>query len=347
MFCPVINNSFEKVSLAHGGGGKLTSLLIENVFKKYFNNDYLNQGHDAAVLPRINNNIAFTTDSYVIKPFFFNGGNIGKLAVCGTINDLMMAGALPKYLSVGFIIEEGFSFSDLELIVRSMADEAKLNNIHIVTGDTKVIERTSSEPNIYINTTGIGVINNEINSKPANINSSDVIIVSNDIGRHSIAIMAEREGLSFETDIESDCASLKNVVLDLLKQFGNNIHCMRDCTRGGLATTCIELASESGLSFNLFDDQIPVDSQVRSACEILGLNSIYCANEGCFVVIVPQTIANQVLTCLHKYDVARNASVIGSVTESHNGKSEVLLETVYGSKYRLVKQSGEQLPRIC
>lgn len=346
IICPIENSGYDTITLAHGGGGKLTQQLIDNIFKQQFKNEFLNQSHDAARLPITNKPLAMTTDSYVIQPVFFKGGDIGKLAVCGTVNDLLMAGACPKYLSISFILEEGFKISDLKIICKSIANQAQTDKVFIVTGDTKVIERTAKEPNIYINTTGIGEIESNINIHASNIQVGDSIIVSGDVGRHGIAIMAEREGLEFESDIISDCMSLNQIITDLLGEFGGGIHCMRDLTRGGLATSCIELATESNHCFNLYEDNIPVNQTVNSACEILGLSPYFSANEGRFVLIADSKYADNIVSFLSNYTGAERACIIGNVTKKSK-ISEVLLETAFGTHYRLVKQSGEQLPRIC
>lgn len=349
MYCPIENNLYDTITMAHGGGGKLTSQLIEQVFLKEFNNDILATMHDASVVEVNSNQIAVTTDSYIIKPVFFPGGDIGKLSICGTINDLLMSGALPKYITTSFIIEEGFKIDDLQKIAKSIACIAKENNIKIIAGDTKVVDRFSSDPNVFINTTGVGELDNSIKINPSNIKDQDIIIVSGDIGRHSIAVMASRQGLEFESDIISDCMSLKFIVMQLINKFGSSIHCMRDLTRGGLATVCIELSEQSGFDFTLQDQAIPISQPVHAACELLGLNPLYCANEGRFTIIVEPSIAEQVLVILNSYNKNNNlpkAAIIGKVTKS-NCNPQCKLVTAYGSSYKLSKQSGEQLPRIC
>ncbi len=349
MFCPIENNQYDTVTLAHGGGGKLTQNLIERVFLQEFGNELLNTMQDSTIVPVLNQHIAVTTDSYVIKPVFFPGGDIGKLAVCGTINDLLMSGAEPQYLTCGFIIEEGFKISDLHKIVHSMSITALANNIKIIAGDTKVIERINKEPNVFINTTGIGLLTNNIKINPSRIQPGDVIIVSGDIGRHGIAVMACREGLSFESEIKSDCASLQPIVKDLMRNLKNEIHCMRDLTRGGLATINIELAEQSKLNMELYNFKIPIAKEVHAVCELLGLNPLFCANEGRFILILPKDHANDALSIINDYNKTYNslpAAIIGMVVKCDSMPNAKLI-TSFGSSYKLSKQTGEQLPRIC
>ncbi len=333
----------DKILLAHGGGGRLMQQLIHGIFSKTFSNSLLNTEHDSAVLPPQIGRLAFTTDSYVVKPIFFPGGDIGKLAVFGTVNDLAMSGASPQYLSVGMILEEGFPIERLEKIAKSMQTAAELCNVQIVTGDTKVVERGKGD-GIFINTAGIGVIDHPLSIQPTSVREGDAVLLSGDLGRHGIAIMAAREGISFETTIESDCAPLAEMVLDL---FGSDIeiHCLRDLTRGGLASALNEIASKSKCSIAISEEQIAVDSQVRGACEMLGLDPLYVANEGRCVAFVPQNQAERAIEIMRKHAVGVGASRIGSVLATTAAR--VFLKGAIGVSRILDLLSGEQLPRIC
>ncbi len=306
----------EVITLAHGSGGKKTSQLIENIFLPAFRNDKLDLLHDGALLDIPANQIVFTTDSYVVQPIFFPGGDIGKLAVTGTINDLAMCGAKPLYLSCSFIIEEGFLQSDLRKIVESMRAEAEDNSVQIVTGDTKVIERHTGA-NIFINTSGIGISMVEEPIHPRRIQKGDRILLSGDIGRHGMAVMAIREGLEFSAPLLSDCCSLVPQVTTLLRE-GIEVHCLRDLTRGGLATALVELAETSRMEFRIEEDAICVSTAVDSACEILGLDPLYVANEGRFVAFVPKHQESDALRVL------KGASIIGEVMDQSASPSAIL-----------------------
>lgn len=330
--------------MAHGGGGRLMQQLLDRIIQPVFSNPLLNQKHDSAVLTVNGSKLAFTTDSYVVKPLFFSGGDIGKMAVCGTLNDLAMSGALPLYLSCALIIEEGFAIKDLQRIVESMQHTAQQAGVLIVTGDTKVVDHGSGD-GVYINTAGIGIIDANVNVSPADIRVGDSIIINSDIARHGIAIMLEREGMNFDSNIASDCADLSGLVQDLLKA-DIEIHCMRDLTRGGLASGLIELAASSYHAIEIDETALPIHQDVSSACEILGFDPLYIANEGCFALFVPQAQAAQTLSVLHRHPLGKQACQIGTVTATHS-KGSVTLKTAMGISRVLDLLSGEQLPRIC
>ncbi len=341
--CP-LPLQYDQVVMAHGGGGRMMQQLLDSVIRPAFSNDILEQQHDSAVLPPATGRLAFTTDSYVVKPLFFKGGDIGKLAVCGTVNDLSMSGAKPLYISCSLIIEEGFAIDDLRRIVQSMRDSAQQAVVHIVTGDTKVVENGKGD-GLYINTAGVGVIEHELSVNPANIQNGDAIIVNSDLGRHGIAIMLQREGLDFNSEIESDCTSLAESVQSLLRA-GIDIHCLRDLTRGGLSSCLIELAATSGRQFEITENELPVRNDVRSACEILGFDPLYIANEGCFVLFVPKAQAQDAIDTLKNRYPDRQAVQIGTVAAPH-ARGRVVLRTALGIDRVLELISGEQLPRIC
>ncbi|MFN3821864.1 MAG: hydrogenase expression/formation protein HypE [bacterium] len=341
--CPIPHSEDETILLSHGGGGRLTRKLIEKTFLPYFFNPYLAPLNDGAVIELDGKRLAFTTDSFVVQPLSFPGGDIGKLAINGTINDLAMCGAKPLYLSAGFIIEEGFPVNQLEAILSSMQQAAQEAEVSIITGDTKVVQRGKGD-GIFINTSGIGLmITNQIIS-PQSVQPGDAIILSGDIGRHSIAVLIARGELGLESPIESDCAPLHQPVLALLEK-GLPIHCLRDLTRGGLATALVEIARSAQLSIKIDEKAIPIQPEVYSLCEVLGYDPLYLANEGCMVVFVPSSVASEALEILHQFPVSRGAVVIGEVIE--DSKGWVVLKTVIGSERLLEMLSGEQLPRIC
>lgn len=338
--CPVISDRFSYITLSHGNGGKLTHELIEIIFKKSFNNSYLNNAHDSAVLEIKNQRIAFTTDTYVINPIFFPGGDIGSLSINGTVNDLLMSGAEPFVISCGFVIEEGFLLSDLEKIACSMAEAAKAAHVNIVTGDTKVVEKGKAD-RIFINTSGVGIIKHNLDISAKSIKSGDKILISGDIGRHSIVILGEREKLTFESPIVSDTANLVVPVMALLKNV--EVHCLRDLTRGGLATNICDLAKESGLNFEIYEKEIPITSVVQGVSEIMGYDPLYLANEGCFMAFLPEKDAHNALSILRSVGLS-NSSIVGQVLDLGG---RVFLENQVGSKRELMMLSGEMLPRIC
>ena len=341
--CP-LPLQYDQIVMAHGGGGRLMQQLLDSIIQATFSNPILNQKQDSAVLDINGTRLAFTTDSYVVKPLFFPGGDIGKLAVCGTLNDLAMSGAKPLYLSCALIIEEGFAIKDLKRIIQSMQQAAQQACVMIVTGDTKVVDYSSGD-GVYINTAGIGIIDENINVSPACIQVGDSIIINSDIARHGIAIMLEREGMNFEHAITSDCADLSGLVQDLI-QADIDIHCMRDLTRGGLASGLIELATASKHHIEINETALPIQQDVNSACEILGFDPLYIANEGCFALFVPEAQTETALVALHRHPLGQKASLIGHVKSTHQ-KGLVTLKTATGISRVLDLLSGEQLPRIC
>jgi hydrogenase expression/formation protein HypE len=340
--CPLPVTEYPQILLAHGGGGKLMHDLIETMFVPAFSNSLLSERHDGAVFDVGPTRMAFTTDSYVVHPLFFPGGDIGSLAVNGTVNDLAMCGARPLYLSIGFIIEEGFETEKLWAIVRSMKRAAEIAGVELVTGDTKVVDRGKGD-GIFINTAGVGVIDHEMRIGPRQVRSGDAIILSGDIGRHGIAIMAAREGLEFESAIESDCAPLSEMVIELIND-GIEIRCMRDLTRGGLASALVEISEASGHPIGINEVAIPVREDVRGACEILGFDPLYLANEGRFVLFVPELHAHRALEIMTRHPSGKGATVIGKVAEGHTG---VTLKSRIGASRIVDMFTGEQLPRIC
>jgi len=339
--CP-LPLQYEQIVMAHGGGGRMMQQLIDGIIQPTFSNDILNQKHDSAVLTINHSQLAFTTDSYVIKPLFFAGGDIGKLAVCGTLNDLAMSGAKPLYMTCSLIIEEGFAIKDLQRILQSMQETAIQAGITIVTGDTKVVDKGKGD-GVYINTAGIGVIADNTKINPHQIQVGDHIIINSDLARHGIAIMLEREGIEFEHSIQSDCADVSGLVQQLLDY---KVHCLRDLTRGGLASALIELATISQQHFEINQAALPIHEDVNSACDILGFDPLYIANEGCFTLFVAESDSEQVLNLLHQHHLGKQARLIGQVVDKHD-KGIVTLKTELGISRVLELLSGEQLPRIC
>jgi len=332
----------DKILLAHGGGGKLAHDLVEKSFVKTLANPLLDKLDDSAVF-EVSGKLAFTTDSYVVSPVFFPGGDIGKLAVCGTVNDLAMSGAKPLYLSLAFIIEEGLLLSELEKIVNSVRAAAGEAGVEIVTGDTKVVPRGSAD-RLFINTAGVGVIAEGVDITGDKAQPGDKVILSGAIGDHGIAVMSQREGLSFATTLKSDCAPLGGLVADMLK-VSQNINCLRDPTRGGLASTLNELAGQSKVSIRIEEKDIPVREEVLGACEMLGFDPLYIANEGRLVAIVPAGDADTVLKAMKKNKYGKDAVIIGEVVAKPAGR--VVMKTVLGA-YRIVDMLvGDLLPRIC
>lgn len=340
--CPIAITEYPQIQLAHGGGGKLMHDLIENMFVPAFDNSLLGERHDGAVFGIGNARLAFTTDSYVVKPLFFPGGDIGSLAINGTVNDLAMCGAKPLYLSAGFILEEGLQTEKLWQIVQSMKRAAAEAGIFLVTGDTKVVDRGKGDE-IFINTAGVGVIEHDLVIGPKQVRPGDAVILSGDIGRHGIAIMAAREGLEFESAIESDCSPLAALVSELIGT-GIEIHCMRDLTRGGLASALVEIAEGCARQINIEESKIAVRDDVQGACEILGFDPMYLANEGRFVVFVPERDSDTALDTIKRHPYGRNATVIGVVNEAVEG---VILKSRIGANRIVDMFTGEQLPRIC
>lgn len=341
--CPLPLRNHPNIVMGHGGGGKLSGDLIQHLFMPAFANSTLAGLGDAAVLDLHGGRLAFTTDSFVVRPLFFPGGSIGDLAVNGTVNDLAMSGAQPLYLSAGFILEEGLALTTLAEIVARMGAAAQQAGVTVVTGDTKVVDRGHGD-GVYINTAGIGVIPTGVQIGPAQARPGDAILVSGEIGVHGIAIMSVREGLTFETVIESDCAPLAGLVAEMLK-VAPDIHVLRDPTRGGLASSLNEIAHASQVGMELEDAAIPVSAPVRAACELLGLDPLYVANEGKLVAIVPAAAAEPLLECIRRHPLGREAARIGRVTADHPGR--VVARTPLGSTRLVDLQIGEQLPRIC
>ena len=331
----------KQIQLSHGGGGEETNSLIHDLFYHHFSNDVLLAAEDAAVL-QVNNKIAFTTDSFTVSPIFFNGGDIGKLSVAGTVNDLAMMGAKPLYLSASFMIEEGFSFEKLETIVRSMAQELRHSGAKIVCGDTKVVPKGAVDQ-IFINTSGIGEIQKE-GISANNLCEGDVIIVSGDVGRHGAAVLMEREGLGISGDLQSDCATLWPAVQALIEA-DVSISAMRDATRGGLSAVLNEWASQSAVCLEIDESSVPVDDAVQGICELFGFEAFDFANEGTFILAVPSEDVSLALDILQKIDVSKKAKAIGNVTMKKEGK--VILHSAYGSSRYLDLTKGELLPRIC
>jgi hydrogenase expression/formation protein HypE len=341
--CPLPTSEKKTVQLAHGGGGRLMQQLIRDVFVRSFGDPLSTHLHDGATWPQSEGTLAFTTDSYVVQPLFFPGGDIGSLAVHGTVNDLAMCGAKPLWLSAGFILEEGLAMETLQRIVDSMALAAKEAGVSIVTGDTKVVDKGKGD-GLFINTAGIGVVPPGVKIGPRQVAPGDAILVSGDLGLHGVAVLSVREGLSFSGDIASDSAPLHRVVADLIAA-GIEIHCLRDLTRGGLASALNEIASASGMKLSIDERAIPVRSEVQGACEVLGLDPLYVANEGRFVAFVPEAQADQALSIMRRHAVASGAMRIGEV--SGRESPIVVLKTVLGTHRILDLLSGEQLPRIC
>ena len=341
--CPLPISQYPHVLMAHGGGGRLMHQLLENVFGQAFSNPILDTRHDSAQFTVPAGKLAMTTDSYVVRPIFFPGGDIGSMAVHGTVNDLAMSGARPLYLSCAFIIEEGLPMETLWRVVCSLGDAARKCRVSIVTGDTKVVDKGKGD-GLFINTTGLGVIEHSQEILPRNVQSGDVILVSGDLGRHGMAIMAVREGLQFESAIESDSAPVSGVVLDML-QAGIEIHCLRDLTRGGLASALNEIAEAAGVRMAVEEKMIPVREEVHAACEILGLDPLQVANEGRFAAFVAEKDAARAMEILRRHAVSGNAAIIGRVGEK--GPPLVSIKSAIGASRILDMPSGEQLPRIC
>jgi len=332
----------KKILLAHGSGGRLSHDLVEKNVVPSFANPILDRLDDSAVFD-LSGRIAFTTDSYVVNPIFFPGGDIGQLAVCGTINDLAMSGAQPLYLSLSLIIEEGLPLADLDKILNSIHRVTKETGLKVVTGDTKVVNQGSADK-LFINTAGIGLIPPEVNISGANARPGDKVILSGAIGDHGIAVMAQREGLRLKIPAESDCAPLDDLVADMLS-YSSAINCLRDPTRGGLATSLNELATQSRVGINVEEAKIPVHQSVSAACEILGLDPLYVANEGKLVAIVAPEQAGEILNTMKQNRYGTESGIIGEVVSEHPGR--VIMKTLLGASRIVDMISGELLPRIC
>ena len=331
------------VDMSHGAGGRAMAQLIEELFVRHLDNPLLRQANDQASFPVDAGRMVMSVDGHVISPLFFPGGDIGSLAVHGTVNDVAMSGAKPLYLSAGFILEEGFPLADLERIVASMAKAAEAADVPVVTGDTKVVERGKGD-GVFITTTGVGVVPPGVEISGDRARPGDRILLSGSVGDHGVAIMSSRENLEFDTSIESDSAALHGMVADLVAA-SPDIHCLRDPTRGGLATTLNELARQSGVGMRIDEDAVPVKPAVEAACELLGLDPLYVANEGKLICICPAEAADRLLEVMRRHPRGADASIIGDVVEDQHGF--VQMETSFGGKRILDWLTGEQLPRIC
>jgi len=341
--CPVPISDYKEIVLAHGSGGRLSHQLLQRIILPQFQNELLATEHDGAIFPIGGARVAFSTDSYVVNPLFFPGGDIGSLAVHGTVNDLAMCGARPMYLAAGFILEEGLPMRDFWRIVQSMRAAAAAAGVMLVTGDTKVVDRGKAD-GIFINTSGIGVVPEGVDIRPARAQPGDVIIVSGAIAVHGIAIMSVREGLEFETEIASDSAPLNGLVEAILSA-SKDIHVLRDPTRGGITSALTEIAHGAGVGMRLDEVCIPISEEVKGACEILGLDPLYVANEGKLLAIVPDSVAESVFAAMRAHPLGAGAAIIGRVTADNPGV--VLMKTRVGGLRIVDVLTGEQLPRIC
>lgn len=343
LHCPIPKLEYDTITLAHGSGGLMTNKLLDNIILEVLHNDILDERHDGATL-HMNGRIAMTTDSFVISPIFFPGGDIGELAVNGTVNDLAMCGAVPEHLSLSFIIEEGMKMEDFYRILLSIRQACADAGVQIVTGDTKVVDRGKGD-HIYINTTGIGHIMTEADISVSRVSEGDVVIVSNQIAAHGMAILSVREGLEFESEIVSDTCPLHTMVYELISALGNEVKLLKDATRGGLSSILNEVARDSGKGIDLREKDIPIDEQVRGACELLGLDPLYVANEGVFVAIVSPSVAEQALNIIRSHAAGTHANAIGEVVAEH--LKQVILQSGIGGRRVVNMIVGEQLPRIC
>jgi len=341
--CPTPLPAKDTVLLGHGSGGKLSAELIRDVFLPALDNPFLARLDDQAVVDINGQRLAITTDSFVVKPLFFPGGDIGSLAVHGTINDLAMGGATPLFLSAAFIIEEGFSMEQLRRIVNSMHSAAAAAGVQVVTGDTKVVEKGKGD-GLFINTTGIGLVPDGIQLSADRARPGDRVLLSGAIGEHGIAILAQREGLEFETQIQSDSAALHTLVDEMLRTT-REIRCMRDPTRGGVSSTTNEIAQQSGVGIELEEQAIPIREEVRGACELLGLDPLYVANEGKLIAIVAPDVAEELLEAMRRHPLGVGSQIIGTVTRQNAGL--VTMRTSFGTTRIVDMLAGDQLPRIC
>ena len=339
--CPIPITNSPRITLGHGGGGRLMHSLIDRVFKKAFGDPALDSSHDGADLPSPSGRLAMTTDSYVVHPLFFPGSDIGAMSINGTVNDLAMCGASPLYLTASFILEEGLAIDTLEKVVLSMSNAAKNAGIRVVTGDTKVVERGKGD-GVFICTAGVGAISHNLAINPGSVRPGDSLLLSGDIGRHGMAVMGVRENLGFSSNLESDCACLWPCIEALLKG-GIQIHCLRDLTRGGLATSLVEISGTGKVRIRFNENAVPVGEDVRGACEVLGLDPLYVANEGRFVAFVPANEAERALSLLRSVGQSSGAQIIGTV-EAGEG---VVMKSIIGASRPIDMLSGEQLPRIC
>jgi hydrogenase expression/formation protein HypE len=344
LVCPAPIATHDRVQLGHGSGGKMSAALLKERFLPHFTNDVLAQLGDAAVVDVNGQEVAISTDTFVVNPLEFPGGNIGSLAVHGTVNDLAMMGARPLYLSAGFVLEEGLPFDLLDRIVRSMGEAARAAGVLLVTGDTKVVERGKAD-GVFVNTTGIGMLAPDFSPAPSRARPGDAVLVSGALGRHGIAIMAAREGIAFETEIESDSAALYPLVERLRDAAGADVHVLRDPTRGGVASALNEIAAASRVGVALTERHIPIPPAVAAACEMLGFDPLYVANEGVLVAFLPDRLADRALAALRGHPLGRDAARIGRVVDAHPGL--VVLETAVGGTRVVDMLPGDQLPRIC
>ncbi|MEM8764620.1 MAG: hydrogenase expression/formation protein HypE [Bacteroidota bacterium] len=341
--CPMPKLDFDVITLGHGSGGLLTNKLLDSGVFDLLSNPILDARHDGAFL-ELEGKTAFSTDSFLVSPIFFPGGNIGELAVNGTVNDLAMCGAIPKYLSLSFIIEEGLKVSEFWEVLVAVKFACEKAGVHVVTGDTKVVEKGKGDK-IFVNTSGIGIVHPKANIAASTIKKGDKIIISGQVATHGMAIMSVREGLEFDSEIQSDTTNLNHTIVNLLDQFGENIHLLTDPTRGGVATVLKETAQSIKLGIDIFQKGLPINDQVSSACELLGLDPLYVANEGLFIAFVEEAVADEFLFELQKDENGTHAKIIGTVTEEHPG--QVILESAIGGKRVVSMLPGEQLPRIC
>jgi hydrogenase expression/formation protein HypE len=348
--CPVPLKNYPTIVMGHGSGGKMMADLIKHLFAPAFNNVLLNQLNDSTIInieeiikSYSSQRLAFTTDSFVVNPLFFPGGNIGDLSIHGTVNDLAMSGAKPLYLSAGFILEEGLPMDSLGIIVSSMAEACNRANVMIAAGDTKVVNKGNGD-GIYINTAGVGIIPKGINISITNAVPGDVILVNGTLGDHGMAIMSVRAGLEFETTIQSDSAPLNGLVDDIL-EVTHDIHCLRDATRGGLAAVLNELVTASNIGVEITETAVPIKPEVNAACEMLGLDPFYIANEGKMVIVLPENKADEVLMAMRKHPLGKDAALIGKIVEDHKGM--VTARTKIGGNRVVELPAGELLPRIC
>lgn len=341
--CPVPIADYDKVLLGHGSGGKLSAELTRNIFLRHFRSPILGQLNDQAVVNVGDLRLALTTDSFVVKPLFFPGGDIGSLAVHGTVNDLAMGGARPLYLSVAFILEEGLPMETLRRVVESMARAAEAAGVEIVTGDTKVVEKGSGD-GLFITATGVGLVRTGVDLSPSHARPGDAVLLSGTLGDHGIAILAEREGIRFDSELRSDSAPLHGLVEAMLDSRGE-IRCLRDPTRGGLSSTCNEIAARAAVGIELEERAIPIRDEVRGACELLGLDPLYVANEGKLVAIVAPDTADAVLYAMRRHPLGSGACRVGRVTDTNAGL--VTMRTAFGTSRIVDMLSGDQLPRIC
>lgn len=340
--CPLPLRDHQTIVMGHGGGGKLSAELVEHLFLPAFKNESLDSLGDSALF-NLSGRIAMSTDSFVVQPLFFPGGDIGELAVCGTVNDISMSGAAPLYLTCGFILEEGLPLADLGRIVESMAATARRAGVQIIAGDTKVVDRGHGD-GVYINTSGVGIVPAGVNIGPNQARPGDVVIVSGTLGDHGMAIMSVREGLQFETEIVSDTAPLNGLIGEMLA-ITQEIHVLRDPTRGGVASALNEIAAASEVGILLEETRLPVRPAVRAACEFLGMDPLFVANEGKLLAIVPEAVAGQLLECMHRHPFGADATIIGQVVAEHPGR--LVARTGIGGTRVVPMQIGEQLPRIC